>query len=155
MRKILLTAVFAVIAFAAKSQTITRQTLEGHWNVVYMETNGMIIDFAGKTVDVTKEVKDMYGDESVAMLKEQVQEILNGNGGMSMDFKGATVTVTENMGGETFTEDSTYEISATTPVTITFTMPSGEKRVDEAVFKDGNLEIVGKETHEKLVLKKA
>jgi hypothetical protein len=155
MRKMFLTAAITLIVFAVKAQTISQQTLEGHWNVVYMETNGMIIDFAKKTIDVTKEVKDMYGDEAVEMLKGQVEEILESNGGMSMDFKGATVTVTENMGGETFTEDSTYQISATTPVIITFTMPNGEKRVDEAVFKDGNLEIVGKENHEKLILKKA
>ncbi|KOS07808.1 hypothetical protein AM493_18430 [Flavobacterium akiainvivens] len=154
MSKLLLLFV-AITGLTAHAQTITQQTLEGKWNVVFMETEGIGIDFEKKTVAMDPKMKEELGAEYVAAVEGQLKEMIDSGAGFSVTFKGAEAVFSQSMGGETKDDKATYELKAGTPLLMVVTMDGGESRVQEVTLKDGKLEMTGQESRDKMVLKKA
>jgi hypothetical protein len=154
MKKLLMAALFAATAFAAQAQEVTPQSLEGKWNAAYMAADGMSVDLEKKTYTIDQDIKDDFGADFVASMEGEIKKLLESGAGFTVDFKGNAMTFTDNMSGQTEIGNATYELTPGNPAILTVTMEDGEVRVEEVVFKDGNLEVTGKGTGAKMIMKK-
>lgn len=154
MKKLLLAAFFMLAAFAVKAQTVTQQNLQGKWNLVLMESEGVLVDLEKKTYTISEEVKDQLG-ENAAMIEQSLQQMFDGNLKLFIEFKGSEATFTQEMEGQTKSDPATFVLKDGTPQILETTIAEGEKDINEVYFKDGMLEIIQQEDGTKMVLKKA
>ncbi len=152
--KLLFAVALTLAAFAVKAQTVTQESLEGTWNVIYMESQGVTIDLEKKAYTISQEVKDQIGGD-VAIVEESLQEMLNGTTRFSITFKGTAATFIQLRGEESQTDPATYVLKPGSPQLLETTTADGVKDVNEVTLKEDRLELNKPEDGTKMILKKA
>jgi hypothetical protein len=153
MRKIL-TVALMLAAFAVKAQTVTQESLQGKWDVVYMEAEYLTIDLEEKTYTIAQELRGQIGDD-ISIIEESIQEMLDNNYSFTVIFKGTSATYIQQYGEESKTTTSfTYTLMQGNPQLLESISIDGEKKVNEIAFKDGKLEIKEQGNTNKMILKK-
>lgn len=153
MKKLLLAAVFTLAAFAATAQTVTQESLQGKWEMVYMDGEGISDDFEKKTYTISQEIKDQLGDD-LGMVEESLQQMFDGNFRTVIEFKGTEAIFTQYRGEDSQTDPATYVLTQGTHQMMEITTGAGEKRINQVAFKEGRLELIATEDDTILILKK-
>jgi hypothetical protein len=132
-----ITAFFAGL-FTLQAQTVTQENLQGRWDVIFIEANGISIDLLKKTYTVSDEVKEEYAD-GMGMIELGAQQLFKADFRFSMEFHGDSATLVHE-GQNSQTKSGTYVIEPGTPQRLTITYEDGEKKTEDIAVKDGNLE---------------
>lgn len=138
--------------FATKAQTVTQESLQGRWDLIFMEVNGISIDLQKKSYTVSDEVKEEYAD-GMEMIDLGVQQLFKADFRFSMEFNGERATLVYK-GQDNQTKAGTYVIEPGTPQRLTMTDENGEKKTEDIAFKDGNLEVKDTDGNNRMIFKK-
>ncbi len=153
MKKMFMIAVLMLVALSLKAQTVTQENLQGRWDLIFMEANGITIDLQKKSYVVSDKAKEEFAGD-MEMIDLGMQQLFEADFRLSMEFKGTQSMLLLHKGQDNQTKAGTYVIEPGIPQRLTITDEDGEKKTEGIAFKDGNLEVKDAEGTKTMIFKK-